>query len=450
MGLAVRDVRAEGLSASQRCHRLRRVLRLFQLLPRRLGAAAGVALLQARRRAARPRGRTAARRRLRSARRATAVPRRRRCCSRSLGSALGVARRRRLRRAAHVRPRARGGSTRSARRRSRCTSSCDVARRRRRRRHRSPRSSASGGRCGASAACPSGACWPGTARRRTPRTSAATAERRDAGDRAPALVAGRGGRLLDRAARRGDGSIRPARSSAPASRCWCAALCLFAVALRRAPPRASSAATAGGRCRGSASATPPTGPGAACCRWRSSPSATFMLISVDAFRRDGAAATADPQSGTGGYRLVVETLLPIVHDPNTADGPRGAEPVRPRRLRHARAVPRCCPGDDASCLNLYEPRNPRILAPRDAFLRRRALRLPGVAGVDRRRAREPVAAAVARAAGWRRSGHRRRQLDDLRAASRARRGHRHRARRPADPAAARRPRCATASSRASC
>ena len=29
---------------------------------------------------------------------------------------------------------------------------------------------------------------------------------------------------------------------------------------------------------------------------------------------------------------------------------------------------RLLPGDDASCLNLYEPRNPRILAPRDAFL----------------------------------------------------------------------------------
>jgi hypothetical protein len=29
---------------------------------------------------------------------------------------------------------------------------------------------------------------------------------------------------------------------------------------------------------------------------------------------------------------------------------------------------RLLPGDDASCLNLYEPRNPRILAPRDSFL----------------------------------------------------------------------------------
>jgi hypothetical protein len=31
---------------------------------------------------------------------------------------------------------------------------------------------------------------------------------------------------------------------------------------------------------------------------------------------------------------------------------------------------RLLPGDDASCLNLYEPKNPRILAPTDAFLAR--------------------------------------------------------------------------------
>ena len=29
---------------------------------------------------------------------------------------------------------------------------------------------------------------------------------------------------------------------------------------------------------------------------------------------------------------------------------------------------RLLPGEDASCLNLYEPKNPRILAPRDRFL----------------------------------------------------------------------------------
>ena len=94
-------------------------------------------------------------------------------------------------------------------------------------------------------------------------------------------------------------------------------------------------------------------------------SATFILISVDAFRRDARAIPGDLRSGLGGYALLVETLLPVVHDPNTREGrdalnlfdlEAGIEPFR------------LLPGDDASCLNLYEPRNPRILAPRDSFL----------------------------------------------------------------------------------
>ena len=95
--------------------------------------------------------------------------------------------------------------------------------------------------------------------------------------------------------------------------------------------------------------------------------ATFILVSVDAFRRDVHTADTDPRSGLGGYTLVVDTLLPIVHDPNTREGRDTlnlfdvGDEVRfePFRL---------LPGEDASCLNLYEPTSPRILAPRDAFL----------------------------------------------------------------------------------
>ena len=94
--------------------------------------------------------------------------------------------------------------------------------------------------------------------------------------------------------------------------------------------------------------------------------ATFILISVDAFRRD-VAADSDRKSGLGGYALTVDTLLPIATDPNTAEGREAlslfdvGSDVRfePFRL---------LPGDDASCLNLYEPTSPRILAPRDGFL----------------------------------------------------------------------------------
>ena len=48
--------------------------------------------------------------------------------------------------------------------------------------------------------------------------------------------------------------------------------------------------------------------------------ATFILISVEAFRRGDRLTDTGPKSGVGGYHLVVETLLPIVRDPNTREG----------------------------------------------------------------------------------------------------------------------------------
>jgi ABC-type lipoprotein release transport system permease subunit len=86
-------------------------------------------------------------------------------------------------------------------------------------------------------------------------------------------------------------------------------------------------------------------------------SATFILISVDAFRR-GDIDPSDPRTGTGAYPLLVDLALPLVHDPNSPDGrdllglPRTGVTVEPFRL---------LPGDDASCLNLYQPTSPRIL-----------------------------------------------------------------------------------------
>ncbi|MFN0087740.1 MAG: FtsX-like permease family protein [Blastocatellia bacterium] len=95
----------------------------------------------------------------------------------------------------------------------------------------------------------------------------------------------------------------------------------------------------------------------------------FIIVSVDAFRRDGGPGALDRQSGNGGFSLMAESLLPIVHDPNSEQGrdelnlKEGLSPdvtISRFRLR---------PGDDASCLNLYEPRNPRILGATADFLR---------------------------------------------------------------------------------
>ena len=94
--------------------------------------------------------------------------------------------------------------------------------------------------------------------------------------------------------------------------------------------------------------------------------ATFILLSVDAFRRDSTTIDTDRRSGTGGYALIVESLLPVVHDPNTREG---RDALNLFDLESVTFEPfRLLPGDDASCLNLYAPRNPRILAPRDSFV----------------------------------------------------------------------------------
>jgi putative ABC transport system permease protein len=96
-------------------------------------------------------------------------------------------------------------------------------------------------------------------------------------------------------------------------------------------------------------------------------SATFILVTVDAFRRDTGVDPGDRSTGTGGYELMVQMLLPLAHDPNSAEG-RDAMNVRDLDRSTMLEPFRVRPGDDASCLNLYQPTNPRIVAPRDSFL----------------------------------------------------------------------------------
>ncbi|HWJ54968.1 MAG TPA: FtsX-like permease family protein, partial [Vicinamibacterales bacterium] len=94
-------------------------------------------------------------------------------------------------------------------------------------------------------------------------------------------------------------------------------------------------------------------------------SATFIVVSVDAFRR-GAVDVTDRRSGTGGFPLLVTLDLPLVHDPNGRDG-RDALGVPD--LADVSFVPfRVLPGEDASCLNLYRPVNPRIVGAGHAFV----------------------------------------------------------------------------------
>ena len=97
--------------------------------------------------------------------------------------------------------------------------------------------------------------------------------------------------------------------------------------------------------------------------------ATFVIVAVEAFKRGDADAVADRHSGGGGYPLLVETLLPIVHDLNDAAGRDAMNLPAAGVLQSVRFDRfRVRPGDDTSCLNLYQPKNPRIVAATQAFI----------------------------------------------------------------------------------
>ncbi len=100
-------------------------------------------------------------------------------------------------------------------------------------------------------------------------------------------------------------------------------------------------------------------------------SAAFIIVSVDAFRRDPNQNLAI-KSGSGGFPLLAESLVPLVHDPNTREGREALNLAGDEAASGLSGVNfarfRVRPGDDASCLNLYQPRNPKIMAPTADFI----------------------------------------------------------------------------------
>jgi putative ABC transport system permease protein len=98
-------------------------------------------------------------------------------------------------------------------------------------------------------------------------------------------------------------------------------------------------------------------------------SATFLIVAVDAFRREA------PKSEAG-WPLYAEAAIPLYHDPNS---PAGRDALNLGTVPQAKWLAfRLRPGDDASCLNLYAPRNPRVLGVPPSYLKLD----PGTAAVD--------------------------------------------------------------------
>ncbi|MEM6455247.1 MAG: ABC transporter permease, partial [Acidobacteriota bacterium] len=98
--------------------------------------------------------------------------------------------------------------------------------------------------------------------------------------------------------------------------------------------------------------------------------ACFSIVTVAAFRHDFRGDALGRDSGAGGFQLVADAEIPLHENINDPDGrfelgldddPFAGGTAMALRVR---------PGDDASCLNLYQPREPRLLGVPDDLIAR--------------------------------------------------------------------------------
>jgi ABC-type antimicrobial peptide transport system permease subunit len=109
-------------------------------------------------------------------------------------------------------------------------------------------------------------------------------------------------------------------------------------------------------------------------------SAAFLLVAVESFRRTSGADFLNKNAGSGGFALLAESDVPLFQDLQSDQGrqeildalrsdlqQRGQDPrarieAARTELQDLQFYPfRVHGGDDASCLNLYQPRRPRLL-----------------------------------------------------------------------------------------
>jgi putative ABC transport system permease protein len=103
-------------------------------------------------------------------------------------------------------------------------------------------------------------------------------------------------------------------------------------------------------------------------------SSAFLVVAVESFHRDPEQNFAQRDGGSGGFNLVAESDVPLYQDltsekgrdelnfPDSASGTLQNVAIYPFRLRA---------GEDASCLNLYQPSRPRLLGVPHALIAER-------------------------------------------------------------------------------
>lgn len=92
--------------------------------------------------------------------------------------------------------------------------------------------------------------------------------------------------------------------------------------------------------------------------------ASFLIVAISAFQIDPASETGRRESGSGGFQLIAQSAQPVYLN---LDSPRQRTELGFTEADNDLLVDsqifslRVQPGDDASCLNLYQPTQPRAL-----------------------------------------------------------------------------------------
>lgn len=117
-------------------------------------------------------------------------------------------------------------------------------------------------------------------------------------------------------------------------------------------------------------------------------SATFVIVAVAAGHRNAAVERPDKNSGNGGFSLVAESSTPITYDLNSKAGrqkvglgldqDQADAANRNELLDEMTVMPfRVKPGENASCLNLYQTQLPTVLGATDAMIERGGFKFVG-------------------------------------------------------------------------
>jgi hypothetical protein len=98
---------------------------------------------------------------------------------------------------------------------------------------------------------------------------------------------------------------------------------------------------------------------------------SFLIVSIGVFRLDANRDAWKKDSGTGGFALIGETTMPVVHDLNSQSG-RDFFALNEGDQKGVSFVPfRVRAGDEASCLNLNAAQKPKLLGTRPEVLAER-------------------------------------------------------------------------------